>query len=258
MSEISNRLEFAKFLALDAGEILLEHFGKRIDGNMKSEREVVTEADLRSEEFILKAIDEKFGEPVLSEEFNPETTSDGALWIVDPLDGTNNFAMGFPFFAVIIAFAVGGKTQLGVIYEPIRGELFWTDGESAFLGDERIFVSETARLGDCMCATGFPYLRETGRHSNLEKFVRAAMSVRGIRRAGSAGLDLAYTAAGRFDFYWEPGLKPWDIAAGELLVRCAGGRTSDLSGDRWELGVGEIFAANQKIYNKALTIISSG
>jgi len=254
--DIEKRLDFAKKIAVDAGKILVARFGGRQKSSMKSIRETVTEADLRSEEFILKAIDAEFGEPVLSEEFRPDTRISGPLWIVDPLDGTNNFAMGYPFFAVIIAFAVDGTSKLGVIHEPIRGETFFTDGKKSYCNDSPISVSETTRLGDSMAATGFPYLRGIGHESNLENFVRVTMSVRGIRRGGSAGLDLAYTAAGRFDFYWELGLKPWDIAAGDLLVRCAGGKTGLFDGSPWSIGSDRILAANSKLFDKASSILS--
>ncbi len=256
--EVAKRLEFAKKTAIRAGDIILEGFGGRIEGRMKSSREVVTETDLRSEEFILKAIRENFDEPALSEEFNPEAFADGPLWVIDPLDGTNNFASGIPFFAVIIAFALDCETRLGVIYEPIRKELFWSDGRNSFLGNDRIEVSKTAKLSDCMAATGFPYKRGEGCNSNLENFVRVAMSIRGIRRAGSAGLDLAYTAAGRFDFYWELGLRPWDMAAGELIVRCAGGKTADLDGNKWSLGSDNILAGNPTAFDKAASLLSRG
>ena len=256
MKRNSDRLDFAKSLATKSGELLLSYFGGRQNARMKSIREAVTDADIRSEELILDAVDREFGEPVLSEEFRPDTPIAGPLWVVDPLDGTNNFAAGIPFFAVIIAFVEDGETRFGVIHEPIRGETFWTDGESSYLGDERISVSSTKRLADSMAATGFPYLRGAGHESNLENFVRVAMSVRGIRRSGSAGLDLAYTAAGRFDFYWELNLKPWDIAAGELLVRCAGGKTGLFDGSPWSIGHDRVLAANPTLFGKASSLLS--
>ena len=256
MSDIKNRVEFAKLLAMEAGEILAQRFGGRQKGRMKSQREVVTDTDIESEEHILRRIEDEFGEPVLSEEFNPDTHSDGPLWIIDPLDGTNNFACGFPFFSVLIAFAENGKTKLGIIYEPIRKNIFWSDGVRSYVGTELIAVSKTKKLGDVIAATGFPYNRGEGCRSNLENFVRITTAVRGIRRAGSAGLDLAYTAAGVFDLYWELALKPWDIAAGELIVRCAGGSTSQCNGLKWEIGRDTIIAANPIIFEKARKLIS--
>ncbi|MCK5832471.1 inositol monophosphatase [bacterium] len=254
--DILDRLDFAKETAIKAGEILAKNFGGRHKGTMKSSREVVTETDLESERYILNAIENRYGEPVLSEESNPNTDTKGPLWIVDPLDGTNNFAAGIPFFAVIISFAIDSSTKLGVIYEPLRKELFWSDGILSYLGESRINISNTEKLGDCIAATGFPYLRGLGTNSNLENFVRITMAVRGIRRIGSAGLDLAYTAAGRFDIYWELGLKPWDISAGELIVRCAGGKTGRFDGSPWSLGMQAILASNPQIFNYVSNILS--
>jgi len=257
-ADISDRLECAKRWATCAGEILLKRFGGRQDWNLKSERETVTEADLESEKYIIEQIETEFAEPVLSEEFHPDTKPTGPLWIIDPLDGTNNFSMGFPFFCVIIAYAIDGETRLGVIYEPIRKELFWTDGEKSYLGEERISVSDTLKLAESFAATGFPYNRGGKNETNLENFVRMTMAVRGVRRAGSAGLDLAYTAAGRFDIYWELGLKPWDLAAGEVMVRCAGGRTGLFDGSEWRIGYDRILAAAPGVFDKAANILTDG
>ena len=254
--EILKRLEFARNTASSAGKILMEHFGERQDSNMKSLREVVTKADLLSEELIVEAISKEFSEPILSEEKYSKANFAGPLWIVDPLDGTNNFSRGFPFFSVLIAFAVDGDTRLGIVHDPLRSETFWTDGDKSFLGDEPIRVSDTKNLIDCIAATGFPYDRK--KESNLENFVRVQMAVRDVRRAGSAGLDLAYTAAGRLDFFWELGLKPWDIAAGELLVRCAGGKTGKFNGDPFDISNDRILAAPPKIFDKVVNILSNG
>lgn len=256
MSEIIDRTEFAKRTAVSAGRILMKHFGGRQNWRMKSQRETVTDADIESEEFILSEIEREFGESVLSEEFHPETAISSAQWIIDPLDGTNNFSCGFPFFCVIIAFAIDGDTKLGVIHEPIRNETFWTDGKASFVGDIKLNVSTTTKLDETFAATGFPYSRGHGGESNLENFVRIATVCRGIRRAGSAGLDLAYTAAGVFDFYWELGLKPWDIAAGELMVRCAGGKTGLFDGAPWHIRSDRILAGNPAIFDKASKLLT--
>lgn len=255
MSEITERVEFAKRTAESAGELLMKHFGGRQNWRMKSQRETVTDADEESEEFILTEIEREFGESSLSEEFHPDRKISGGQWIIDPLDGTNNFSCGFPFFCVIIAFAVDGDTKLGVIHEPIREETFWTDGEKSYVGDQEIHVSRTSKIAESFAATGFPYDRGGSCESNLDNFVRVTMAARGVRRAGSAGLDLAYTASGTFDIYWELGLKPWDMAAGELLVRCAGGKTGLLDGSPWNLHSDRILAANPTIFNKASNLL---
>ncbi|HDR91194.1 MAG TPA: inositol monophosphatase [candidate division Zixibacteria bacterium] len=255
MNEIIQRTDFAKRTAISAGEILKKHFGGRQDWRIKSHRETVTDADIESEEFIIREIEREFGESILSEEFHPNTDISGAQWIIDPLDGTNNFSCGIPFFCVIIAFAVNGDTKVGVIHEPLRNETFWTDGKSSYVGDVKLNVSNTTKLDETFVATGFPYNRGHDVESNLENFVRIATICRGIRRAGSAGLDLAYTAAGQFDFYWELGLKPWDMAAGELLVRCAGGKTGMFDGKSWNIHSDRILAGNSVIFEKASKLL---
>lgn len=256
ISDIQKRLDFAKNTARSAGKILLEHFGAKQDSRMKSLREVVTKADILSEEFIIESISRKFSEPVLSEELHSTAIFDGPLWIVDPLDGTNNFSRGFPFFSVLISFAFDGKTKLGVIHDPLRDETFYTDGKKSYLNGKQIRVSDTKKLIDCISATGFPYDRT--KESNLENFVRIQMAVRDVRRAGSAGLDLAYTSAGRLDFFWELGLKPWDLSAGDLLVRCAGGKTGKFDGSKFELSSDRIIAAPPQIFDKVVNIVSHG
>jgi len=255
MSSIKDRTEFAKRTAVSAGEILKKHFGGRQDWRMKSHRETVTDADIESEEFIIREIEREFGESILSEEFHPDTDIAGTQWIIDPLDGTNNFSCGFPFFCVIIAFAVDDDTKVGVIHEPLRNETFWTDGKASYVGDQKIRVSKTAKISNSFAATGFPYDRGGSCESNLDNFVRVTMAARGVRRAGSAGLDLAYTAAGTFDIYWELGLKPWDMAAGELLVRCAGGKTGLFDGTPWNIRSDRILAGNLEIFCKASNLL---
>ncbi len=255
MPEITDRVDFAKRTAIGAGKLLMKHFGGKQDWRLKSQRETVTDADIESEEYINGRIETEFGENILSEEFHPDEVISGAQWIVDPLDGTNNFSCGFPFFCVIIAFAIDGDTKLGVIHEPIRKETFWTDGERSYVGETEIHVSETDKLSESFAATGFPYDRGGSCESNLDNFVRVTMAARGVRRAGSAGLDLAYTAAGTFDIYWELGLKPWDMIAGELLVRCAGGKTGLFDGACWNLKSDRILAANPTIFSKAANLL---
>jgi len=255
MSDIDNRIEFAKRLAVESGDLLMKRFGGRQEYRSKSHRETVTDADIESEEHILRRIENEFDEPVLSEELNPNAKIPGPLWIVDPLDGTNNFASGFPFFSVLIAFAQDGETKLGIVHDPLRGETFWANGKKSFVNDTRISVSGTKKLDLALAATGFPYNRSGSNESNLENFVRVTMAVRGIRRAGSAGLDLAYTAAGIFDIYWELGLKPWDIAAGELIVRCAGGKTGLFDGSPWKIGRDRVLAANPALFTKVSNLL---
>jgi len=252
---IAEKLEFAKKTAISAGDILLERF-ENTQSKLKSKREVVTDADLASEEFIIGAIETEFGESILSEESHEHSKLEDKMWIIDPLDGTNNYANGIPFFSVVIAYYEEGRSLFGVIYEPIREELYWSDGELSYLNNRHIRVSKTNRLIDSIAATGFPYNREKDNENNLDHFTKIALNVRGIRRIGSAALDLAYVACGRMDVYWELNLKPWDLAAGELIVRCAGGKTGIFNGSEWTIEHGRIVASNPELFRKTCNILN--
>lgn len=250
--------EYAKKLALEAGEILKRKFGKvrRID--FKGEINIVTEADCISQEYIKKSIKEKYPDhSILSEEDLEIKSSAPFRWIVDPLDGTTNFAHGLPIFAVSIAVEYEGEIFTGVVYNPISKELFWAErGEGAFLGKRRIKVSETNSLSKALLATGFPYDIREDSNNNLNHFSNFALRAQAIRRLGAAALDLCYVACGRFDGFWELKLFPWDVAAGILIVEEAGGKITDFKGFPTDIYSKEIVASNGKIHDEMIKVLN--
>ncbi len=256
--ELSRILHFAQGVALEAGELVRTAFCRRKEVAVKSGRELVTLADIASERLISQKIRDEFPQHrILSEELcSDELLSAPCLWVVDPLDGTNNFAHGFPFFCISIAFVHCGLLQVGVVYDPLRREMFWATAFSdAFLNGDRIVVSQVGELSRALVATGFPYDRTPVGESNVDNFVRFAYVVQGIRRAGSAALDLCYVACGRLDGFWELRLRPWDMAAGALIVRRAGGVATDFDGAEWTLRSDRIVAANPKLHPKMLELL---
>ncbi len=227
-----NEREVAGRAARAAGKVLEQKFGKVHHIVKKGEIDLVTEADLAAEEIILKMLRDHYPKDnILSEEAGGLDLSSDRTWIVDPLDGTTNFAHGFPFFAVSIALEIESEIVLGIVYNPIMGEFFEAQkGQGAFLNGRPIHVSHAQNLGESLLATGFPYdIRERSTRI-FEWFRRMVVAARGIRRAGAASIDLCYIAAGRLDGYWEENLKPWDTAAGAGIVLEAGGKLSTCDG----------------------------
>ncbi len=227
---LSQRLSRAIDLARQAGELLRAGLGSVDVVGHKGAIDLVTEFDLRSERLLVNGLRGSFPEdPILAEEGGGAAGTN--RWFVDPLDGTTNFARGLPHFSVSIAYAEEGAVRLGVVYDPMRDELFEAqEGAGARLNGRTLRVSSTADLADGLLATGFPYDIRTQPETNLDHFARFALRSLGVRRLGSAALDLAYVACGRFDGYWELRLSPWDWAAGLLLVREAGGRVTRIDG----------------------------
>jgi myo-inositol-1(or 4)-monophosphatase len=254
MKEIA---EFAVSLARDAGALLVEKFTGENRVFYKGTIDLVTEADKMSEDLILTQISRRYpGHGILSEESDARNERAAARWIIDPLDGTTNYAHGFPFFCVSIAFEQDGIMEAGVIYDPLRDELFQaTRGGGAFLNGRRIHVSAVDELSRALLATGFPYDIRVSRQNNLDYFNRMAINAQAVRRPGAAALDLAYLAAGRIDGFWELKLKPWDTAAGSLLVREGGGVISDLQGEAWNLYSTGIVASNRLIHEQMMEVI---
>lgn len=251
MSELSageraEALEVALAAAREAGRLLMEHFGHLSAAQIGSKdvaRDLVTAADLASERSIVSRLRARFpAHEIEAEEEVRDAPRGGARWFLDPLDGTINFVHGLPAFAVSLALYCGDQPEVGVVHAPRLGETFWAmRGAGAFLDGHPLHVSRATNLGEAIVATGFPYkrneLRAQGRATNLENFAAVYFEVRGLRRFGSAAIDLAYVAAGRFDGYWELYLSPHDVAAGALLVREAGGVVTDLAGgDEWLRG----------------------
>ncbi|MBW2545355.1 MAG: inositol monophosphatase [Deltaproteobacteria bacterium] len=229
--------EFAISIARMAGSLLKDRFRENHEIDYKGEIDLVTEADRMSEKILITEISRKFPDHnILSEESTEIKKGSRYRWIVDPLDGTTNYAHGFPVFCVSIALERDGEVITGVVYNPVSEELFVAGkGEGAFMNDSSISVSRTTEISRSLLATGFPYDIRRDPNNNINYFGGMALEAQAIRRAGSAALDLAYTAAGRFDGFWELKLHPWDTAAGWLLVNEAGGTITDISGDSYRL-----------------------
>src|SRR5437588_4622989 len=236
-------------IARESGALLIDYFRRRVSIEYKGEADLVTEADRKSEVLIRERIRALWpGHDILGEEQGFVDTGSEYRWYVDQLDGTTNFAHGFPVFCVSMALEHKGQMVAGVIYDPTRDELFAAEkGSGAYLNQQRIHVSKTDNLAECLVATGFPSHK---RHKNPNIFFYHQITLRthGVRRAGSAALDLCCVACGRFDGFWEFNLNPWDTAAGVLLVEEAGGMVSDFSGGAFQLNSRETVASNGLIH----------
>ncbi|MBS4534062.1 inositol monophosphatase [Clostridium sp. D2Q-14] len=236
MIDLNKAMEEVKSWAIKAGKIQKENYEKEnLKINTKSsDIDLVTEVDELSEKIILSAIKENYSDHgILSEESDYIEKNSDYLWIVDPLDGTNNYAQGLPIFAVSIALKFKGEIVLGVVYEPILNEMFSAiKGKGAYLNDKKITVGSKNTLRQSVLATGFPYDRVTNIDNNLNYLNSILPKLRGIRRMGAAAYDLANVACGRLDGYWELRLSPWDVAAGRILIKEAGGKVIDIPNKR--------------------------
>jgi myo-inositol-1(or 4)-monophosphatase len=251
--------QIATKAALEAGKILLENRGKRKKVDYKGEVNLVTEVDFLSEEAILRIIKKNFPEhSILTEESQGQSKDSPYCWIIDPLDGTTNYAHNFPVYCVSIALQKDKEIVLGVVYNPLLRELFLAEkNKGAFLNSKRIFVSRTKKLSQSLLATGFPYDIRTSKENNLNYFNKFARKAQAIRRAGSAALDLCYLAIGRFDGFWELKLSPWDTAAGVLMIIEAGGKVTDFKGERFDIFSKKLVASNNWIHKQMLAVINS-
>jgi myo-inositol-1(or 4)-monophosphatase len=241
------------------GEVLRGAFGRRRTIEYKGGIDLVTDADRASEAALLEFLSARFpGAAVLAEESGASGTAGGRLrFIVDPLDGTTNYAHGLPHFAVNVAVEDEEGLAAGATYDPLRNELFLAArGRGATLGGERIAVSDRAELRGALLCTGFPYDIHQHPELPLRLFAAYLARARAVRRMGSAALDLAYVACGRFDGFWEMKLKPWDLAPGILLVREAGGRVADFEGGDRMLASGEICAANPPLHPQLMQVLA--
>jgi len=252
--------EIAVQAAVQGGRVLMQKFGQVLDLRHKGTVDLVTDADQESEAAIVEVLRGAFPHhDILAEEGDYGRCAGEYHWIIDPLDGTTNYVHGFPWFAVSIALAVKDEISLGVIYNPFHRELFVAEkGQGAFLNDVQIFVSSHARLADALLSTGFPYDRKESPVNNFDHFVNFQRTAFACRRVGSASLDLAYVAAGRLDGFWEMKLKPWDVAAGKLLVEEAGGKTSDFDGEPFDIYGQECLASNGLIHREMTAILKIG
>jgi len=236
-------------IAREGGALLMDYFHRRVSVEYKGEADLVTEADRQSESLIRDRIRAFWpSHDILGEEQGLVDTGSEYRWYVDPLDGTTNFAHGFPVFSVSMALEHKGKRIAGVIYDPTRDEMFSAgQGGGAYLNGKKIHVSNIANLSECLVSTGFPSHK---RHKNPNIFFYHQITLRthGVRRPGSAALDLCSVACGRFDGFWEFNLNPWDTAAGVLMVEEAGGTVTDFHGGRFQLASRETLASNGLVH----------
>lgn len=244
--------------ASDAGRILMEKYATGVTVSYKGAIDLVTEADYAAEQAIVSILRQRHPDhDILAEEGDYDRRGADHCWIVDPLDGTTNFAHGFPWFAVSIALEVRGTVVLGAVFNPHNRELFIAErGQGATLNDRPLRVSATTTLERALLATGFAYDHKTSTDNNYEHFISVQRVAQAVRRAGVASLDLACVAAGRFDGFWELQLKPWDVAAGVLLVEEAGGRVTDYAGEPMPLDRGQILASNGRLHGAMKAILS--
>lgn len=255
---MQDTLLFAKQLARDAGKILADNLGHISKIDYKGRCDMVTNVDRESEEFIANQLEKRFPEhDLLAEESHHAEAKSEYRWIVDPLDGTNNYVHGIPFFVVSIALEYKNEVVLGVVFNPVSKELFWAGkGEGAYLNDDKLHVSRNAKMEECMLCTGFPYGFGDDKKRNLEYWRRFQLIAQGLRRFGAAALDLCYVAAGRLDGFWELSLHPWDVAAGLLIIREAGGRTTNLEGQPATPYESGYVVSNGLIHEEMLKVIS--
>ncbi|MFH1019386.1 MAG: inositol monophosphatase family protein [Pseudomonadota bacterium] len=247
-------LRTAARAALAAGRVLRSLYDKPHRITHKGAIDLVTEADVAAEQIVLAMLREAGGDiGFLAEESHSsyETLPQGPVWVIDPLDGTTNFAHGFPFFAVSIAYAEGTVSKVGVVYAPMQDELFCAcQGGGAWLNGRPIHVSGASSLQDSLLATGFPYAIEQEIEGVMAVLKRLLTRCQGVRRTGAAAVDLAYLACGRTDGFWEINLKPWDTAAAMLLVSEAGGRLTTYNGKEYTPYVPEVLASNGTIHGE--------
>ncbi len=247
-----NKMEVAREAILSAGSLLRETFGRELSGTVleKDRNDFVTETDTQSEKMIIETLTRSFpGIGILAEESDQRPLGD-EFWIIDPLDGTTNFIHGYPSIGVSIALFRDGGVVMGLVYDPLREELFEAvKGEGAFCNGEPIHVSGVKEIGESLLGTGFPFRIHSHLDAYFDIFRALFTRCRGVRRAGAAVLDLSHTAAGRLDGFWELYLKPWDMAAGSLIVTEAGGVVSDFFGRPDFLSAGHIVAASPEVYS---------
>jgi myo-inositol-1(or 4)-monophosphatase len=244
-------------IVLGAGDIQLARREAGFRVSKKGVRDLVTEVDLECERMCRDVIAARFPDhDVLAEELGLESAGRppaSCRWVFDPLDGTTNYAHGLPIFSASLALEIDGRMEVGAVYDPSRRELFTAErGEGAFLNGKALTVSDASDVIDALLVTGFPYVF---RPELIELFAAFMERARAVRRLGSAALDLCYVAAGRFDGFWEQHLKPWDMAAGALIVEEAGGRITGMDGSPFDLSAGHVVASNGRVHDALLSVI---
>jgi myo-inositol-1(or 4)-monophosphatase len=257
MNSWNDHLHVAVEAARTAGSFQRHRFASPLSIELKGDKDLVTEVDRESERLIIQRLLARFPDhSILAEEGSCPRGDSPLCWVIDPLDGTTNFAHGFPWFCVSIALEAAGELVAAVIHNPIHDELFTAvKGEGAFLNGRRLRVSCRSPLGETLLGTGFPYDCATDPVNNFENFMAFQRAARGIRRAGAAALDLASVAAGRLDGFWELKLKPWDVAAGVLMVREAGGTVSGFDGSEYSIFNNRIVASNGLIHEEMVAML---
>lgn len=250
-------LAVATEAVLRAGQIQRERYGQNVQVDLKGAIDLVTEVDHACEAAILEVIRARFPEhDIVTEETDLARTGSRHVWIVDPLDGTTNFAHSYPMFCASVALTVDGESVAGAVFDPLRDELFTAEkGSGAHLNGRRLHVTREERLIQSLIITGFPYDLHEKLVERLTPFIRVMGRARAVRRAGSAAIDLSYVAAGRADGFWEAVLKPWDMAAGRLLVEEAGGKVTRFDGTSVSVGPDEIAATNGHIHDELLAAL---
>jgi myo-inositol-1(or 4)-monophosphatase len=251
-------IRFSIDCAMESGKIQMKHYEKGFAIHHKGEINLVTDVDLECQARIIELISEHFpGDEVISEEKANYYGGTKNRWIVDPLDGTTNYAHGYPFFCTSIAYEIKGEIVAGVVYNPAHDELFFaTKGGGAFLNREPIHVSKIDALKQSLVSTGFPYDLPTNPKNNIDNFLKFLYEAQAIRRDGSAALNLSYVACGRFDGFWELKLNPWDTAAGVLMVTEAGGKVTNFKAEQFSIYKDEILASNGLVHQKMLDVIN--
>ena len=253
-------LSIAQRASLEAGQLLMKHYGKlkRSEIGQKSKNDFVTKVDRMSEALIIRCIRRSFPGHSIQAEESGRARGDGTCWIIDPLDGTSNYIHQFPMFAVSIGIVQGGTLIVGAIYDPVHREMFTAiHGGGAFLNGRRLRVSRIKKLADALMATGIPFRARSRFKQYFRSLQTISLASAGMRRGGSAALDLAYVACGRFDGFWEINLSPWDIAAGALLIREGGGSISDVWGHPDPMQNGDVLASNGHIHGELKAITRS-
>ncbi|VAX14768.1 Inositol-1-monophosphatase [hydrothermal vent metagenome] len=258
--DINKALKVASKAALEAGQIQKDYRFKSFTVEHKGETDLVTEVDIACEKAIIDIIKVAFPDHgILAEEEDFKKGESRYTWVIDPLDGTTNYAHGFPVYCASVGLEMDGQSLVGAVCDPTRDELFTAaKGHGAYLNDVPIKVSSTEKLIDGLLATGFPYSIKTNPQNNLKQFGNFAMRAQALRRPGAAALDLCYVACGRLDGFWEFHLKPWDIAAGTLMVTEAGGRMTHTDGAKLDIYRSDIVASNGPLHEAMLEILKAG
>ena len=257
MLDLEKVFETVEPVIRKTGSYVLSNLGKAKDLEFKGQRNIVTSVDKTSEQMIRAELEQKFPDfKFLGEEFGGDV-SESYHWLVDPIDGTNNFYHNFPVFCISIALLEKDRPLLGLVYDPVKNELFSArEKQGAYLNTQKIKVSGTKKLRYSLLATGFNYEFKKQSDTNIEHFINFLHQSQGVRRCGSAALDLAYVASGRLDGFWELGLKPWDTAAGWLIVKEAGGEVTKINGSEFNAFCSDIAASNGSIHKEMIQILS--